>query len=97
MTRKLTTLLSAVAVLAGLGAASTVFAQENTSSSQPPQAPGMMGNHGGMMGMMGMMGQMGPDLIKQMTAMIDNCNRMMEGMSDTPTEPDNERAPDHHG
>jgi len=41
----------------------------------------MMGDHAGMMNMMG---QMSPDHMKQMTAMIDNCNRMMASMSKSP-------------
>jgi hypothetical protein len=45
----------------------------------------MMGDHGGMMNLMG---QMSPDHMKQMTSMIDNCNRMMESMSKSPTERD---------
>ena len=46
----------------------------------------MMGDNGGMMGMMG---QMSPDHMKTMTAMIDNCNRMMmESVSKSPTGPD---------
>jgi hypothetical protein len=54
----------------------------------------MMGDHEGMMGMMG---QMSPDLMKQMTRMVDNCNRMMEGATNTPAAPDEEAAPGHHG
>jgi hypothetical protein len=45
----------------------------------------MMGDHGGIMGMMG---QMSPDHMKQMTEMMNNCNRMMESVSKSPTEPD---------
>jgi hypothetical protein len=83
MTRKLTTLFAATAILAGLGTAAAVLAEETTPSSQPPrQGTGMMGDHGGMMGMMG---QMNPDLMKRMTRMVDNCNRMMESMT-TPNE-----------
>jgi hypothetical protein len=92
MTRKLTTLFAA-AILGGFTVATTVFAEEARPSSQPPQAQGMMGDHGGMMNMMG---QMGPDHMKQMTRMVDNCNRMMEGMSNVPTEPHNQPAPDTH-
>ena len=94
MTPKLTTLFAAVAILGGL-AATTVFAQENTPSTQSPQAHGMMGEHGGMMGMMGQM--MSSDHMKQMTWMLDNCNRMMEAMSHAPMGPDKEPAPGHDG
>ena len=85
MTRKPTALFTAAAIIGGLLAATTVFAQEAQPPSQPPRAQGMMGDHGGMMNMMG---QMSPDHVKQMTAMIDNCNRMMESVSKSPTERD---------
>ena len=45
----------------------------------------MMGDHAGMMNMMG---QMSPDHMKQMTAMIDSSNRMMESMTKSPTGSD---------
>jgi hypothetical protein len=83
MTRKPTALFAAAAIVGGLAAATTVFAQEAQPQSQPPpSAQGMMGDHAGMMNMMG---QMSPDHMKQMTAMIDNCNRMM---SKSPTGPE---------
>ena len=75
MLRKLITFLAPVAIAGGLVAPTIVFAQKAEPASQAPSAQGMMGDHGGMMGMMG---QMSPDHMKQMTAMIDNCNRMME-------------------
>jgi len=53
----------------------------------------MMGDHGGMMNMMG---QMSTDQMKQMTRMVDNCNRMMKSMSNAPAEPDHQPAPDTH-
>jgi hypothetical protein len=81
MISKLTTLFAAAAIIGGLTAATAPFAQE----AQPPKAPGMMGDHGGMMNMMG---QMSPDHMKQMTAMIDNCNHMMESVSKPPTGPE---------
>jgi len=84
MVRKLITLLAPVAIVGGL-VAPTVFAQKGDPPSQAPSAQGMMGDH---RGMMGMMGQMNPDHMKQMTAMIDNCNRMMESMSKSPTGSD---------
>jgi Spy/CpxP family protein refolding chaperone len=85
MTRKPTALFTAAAIVGGLVAATTVFAQEAPPPPQPPRAQGMMGDHGGIMNMMG---QMSPDHMKQMTAMIDNCNRMMESVSKSPMERD---------
>ena len=84
MTGKLTTLFVAAAIIGGLTAATAPFAQEAQPPSQP-RAQGMMGDHGGTMNMMG---QMSPDHMKQMTAMIDNCNHMMESVSKSPTAPD---------
>jgi periplasmic protein CpxP/Spy len=91
MTPKLMMFFAAVAILGGL-AATTVFAQENTPPTQP-QAQGTTGERGGMM----RMGQMSPDHMKQMTRMVDNCNRMMEGMNHAPMGPDKEPAPGHDG
>ncbi len=85
MTGKLTTLFAAAAIIGGLTAATAPYAQEAQTPSQPPSTQGMMGDHAGMMNMMG---QMSPDHMKQMTAMIDNCNRMMESMSKSPTGSD---------
>ena len=85
MSRKLTTLLAATAILGGLTTMTTAFAEESRPSSQPPGTQGMMGDHGGMMGMMG---QMSAEHMKQMTRMVDNCNRMMESMNKSPTGPD---------
>ena len=68
MTRKLTTLLAAAAVLGGVVAATTVFGNEIAPSPQPPRTEGPAG---------GMMGQASRDHMKQMTRMIENCNRMM--------------------
>ena len=81
MTGKLTTLFAAAAIIGGLTAATALYAQEAEPPSQPPRTQGMMGDHAGMMNMMG---QMSPDHMKQMTAMIDNCNRMMASMSKSP-------------
>jgi hypothetical protein len=84
MTRKPIALFAAAAIIGGLLAPTTVFAQEAQPPSQPPRTQRMMGDHSGMMNMMR---QMSPDHMKQMTAMIDNCNRMMESMSKSPTGP----------
>jgi hypothetical protein len=85
MTGKRTTLFAAIAIIGGLTAATALYAQEAQPPSQPPRTQGMMGDHAGMMNMMG---QMSPDHMKQMTAMIDNCNRMMESMNKSPTGSD---------
>jgi Spy/CpxP family protein refolding chaperone len=85
MISKLTTLFAAAALIGGIVAATASFAEETQPPSQSPRAQGMMGDRGGMMNMMG---QMNPDHMKQMTAMIDNCNRMMESVDKSPTGPD---------
>jgi len=81
-------LFAAAAVLGGAAAATAVFGEENAPSPQPPRTEGQMG---------GMMGQVSPDHMKQMTRMIDNCNRMMESVGNAPTDPDKERAPAPRG
>jgi hypothetical protein len=48
-------------------------------------------------GMMNMMGQMDPDHMRQMSRMIENCNRMMESMTTTPEKPGKAPAPGSHG
>ena len=85
MTGKLTTLFAVAAIIGGLTAATALYAQEAQPPSEPLRTQGMMGDHAGMMNMMG---QMSPDHMKQMTAMIDNCNRMMESMTKSPTGSD---------
>jgi hypothetical protein len=85
MISKLTTLFVAVTIIGGLTAATAPYAQEAEPPSQPPGTQGMMGDHGGMMNMMG---QISPDHMKQMTAMMENCNRMMESMNKSPTASD---------
>ena len=85
MTGKLTTLFAVAAIIGGLTAATALYAQEAQPPSEPPRTQGMMGDHAGIMNMMG---QMSPDHMKQMTAMIDNCNRMMESVSKSPTGSD---------
>jgi hypothetical protein len=93
MTRKLTTLFAA-AVLGGVAVATTVVAEETSPSSPGPRTEGMMSNHGGMMGMME---KMTPDVMKQMTNMVDNCNRMMESMTSAPAAPEKEPPPATRG
>ena len=85
MTRKPTALFAAAAIVGGLTAATALYAQEAQPPSQPPSAQAMMGDHAGMMSMIG---QTSPDDMKQMTAMIDNCNHMMARMSKPPTRSD---------
>ena len=89
MTRKLTTLFAASAILAGLGTTTAALAEGTANPSQPPQhSTGMMGEH------RTTMGQMDPDHMKQMTRMADNCNRMMESMNNMPMQPGGEQ--NHH-
>jgi hypothetical protein len=90
MTRKLTKLFTATAILAGLGTGIAALADEATPSYQPRQGCGMMRDHGGMMQ------QMGPDQMKQMTRMVQNCNRLMESMTTT-HEPNGETTPRPNG
>ena len=82
--------LAAAAVLLAtvLGVGVSVAQGNQAPVTQAPaqqQAPdqGMMGR-GGMMGHGGMMGQMDPE---QMNRMMENCNRMMEGMQRSPSAP----------
>jgi hypothetical protein len=90
MTRKLIRPFAAAAILGSFFAATTVSAEETTSPSQLPPTQHKTGKHSGMMNMMG---QMSGDHMRQMTEMINNCNRLMS----TPTGPDTEQAPDHGG
>ena len=91
MTSKLTKLFAAAVVVGGLATATTVFAEGAASPSQPPPTQNPMGGHSGMMNM-----QMNPDQMKQMTRMVDNCNRMMESMGNAPPVTP-EPAPPTHG
>ena len=70
-------LLTATAVVLSLSigtVASPAVAQEPGKQTGEPHT-GMMGDRGG--GMMGMMNGVDP---AQMKRMVENCNRMMEGM-----------------
>ena len=88
MTRKLTTLFAAAAIVTGLGAV-TAFAD---GAAQPSQhGAGMMTGQGGMMG------QMDPDQMKRMMQMVENCNHMMETMNNMPMQPDGEHNPGPKG
>ena len=94
MTRKLTRIFAATAVFGALATATAAFAQNGTSPSSSPGAMSMTNDQGGMMNMMG---QMDPDHMKQMTRMVENCNRMMESMMTAPEKPNKEPAPGSHG
>jgi hypothetical protein len=72
MTRKLS-MLVAITALGALGLSAAVRADES--------APAPRGTMRDESGMMGMMTQMTPDQVKQMTGMVDTCNRMMASMS----------------
>jgi hypothetical protein len=78
MTHKLTKTFAVGTIFAGIGVASVVLAEEGAPSLRTPG----QGHE-----MMNMMGQMSPDHMQQMTRMIANCNRMMEGVQDQRTEP----------
>jgi hypothetical protein len=97
MTRKLARIFAATAVFATLAAATTALAQNGTpqNGTPSPQSPGTMPMAGAQGGMMNMMGQMDPDHMRQMSRMIQNCNRMMESM--LPQKPSKEPAPGSHG
>lgn len=78
--RKSMKTLSATAVLiAGIAAASALYAHDSESSKAHDR--GMMGS--GMMGMMNMM--------EEMSGMMDRCNQMMQGMADDGTSEPNEQ------
>lgn len=44
-------------------------------------------------GMMNMMGRMSPEQMSQMVRMMENCNRMMEGMGKAPAGGSKEGTP----
>jgi len=68
-----------------LGAAVSMAAAQPSGNNGGQPESGMMGNRGsGMMGNgSGMIGMMGVDTA-QMNRMIENCNRLMESMMQTP-------------
>jgi hypothetical protein len=89
MTRGLTTLFATAAILGGLATASLALAEEGTPAQQEPSGKGMMGGHGGM--------PVNSDQMPQMSEMMSNCNRMMEGMNGAPTGPGSKGSSGHHG
>lgn len=74
-------LLTTSVLMGGLLAAPVLYAQNTDNRAAPPNSSGTMGDGqgGGMMGN-GMMGQemMSQDMMKQMSRMMENCNKMME-------------------
>ncbi len=71
MKTNLKTLVATAALIAGIGAASAVYAHEDEASSGSMMGQGgmMQGSPGNMMNMMG-----------QMSTMMESCNKMMQGM-----------------
>ena len=65
---------TAVALTLGLGSAASMAVAQQPSNQTGKPDTGMMGHQGGLMGMM-----MDVDPA-QMKRMVENCNRMMEGM-----------------
>jgi len=88
MIRRSTSLFATVVILGGFTAATAALAQAPAPSSPQPQGQGMMKGHGGMM-----MSPMDPDHMKQMARMMENCNRMMERMSEDKSSPPNGSPP----
>ena len=89
MTRTLTTLFATAAILGGVATASLALAEESTPAQQEPGGQGMMGGHGGM--------PMNSDQMRQMSEMMSNCNRMMQGMNGAPTGPGSKGSSGDHG
>ena len=85
MKTNLKTLVATAALIAGIGAASAVYAHEDQESSGSMMGQGgmMQGSPGNMMNMMNMMGQM--------STMMETCNKMMQGMMEK-----HEQSPDSH-
>ena len=81
MPRKHTAFFAAAALVGGFIAAPGAFAQQGATTPPSGSAPQTQRGHGMMGGMMGMMGQMDP---AQMSRMMENCNKMMEGMNRAP-------------
>ena len=77
---------TAVALSLGLGTAASIAAAQQLGKQTGKPGTGMMENRGG-----GMMGMNGVDPA-QMKRMVENCNRMMEGMmQNTPAMPGPEK------
>jgi len=89
MPRLMKTLFAASALVAGLGAASALYADDSHRSHRPAGASERTGQ-GGMMGGNGMMGRDGMirdggmgmgNMMGQASQMMDHCNQMMQGAS----------------
>lgn len=81
--------LMAIGTITAAGIASAAFAQQPATGKQPGSRPmtHQKMNQSGSMGMMGMMGMMNdPDMRKQMTDMMGNCNQMMSRMDGMPAQ-----------
>lgn len=94
MTRRITSFLAALG-LGGIAVAMPLFAQETkpspeTRPSETRPSEGTMSDH---RGMMNMMGRMSPEQMSQMVRMMENCNRMMEGMGNAPAGGSKEGTP----
>lgn len=77
MRNRLTTLLAAATLVAGL--TGTVFAQEHHAPAQPPASADQPAD--GMMHGQDMMGQHGDDMMKmmaRMNEMMESCSKMMQ-------------------
>jgi hypothetical protein len=86
MTRKLITAFVGAAIVGSFMTATTIVAEEGSPSPRSPQAQHDMNSHDEMMNMMG---KMNPVHMKQMTEMMETCNRMMH------TQAAPEQTPDH--
>ncbi len=91
MKTNLKTLVATASLIAGIGAASAVYAHEDekSSGSMMDQGGMMQGSPDNMMSgghMMGMMNMMG-----QMSTMMETCNKMMQGMMEK-----HEQSPEAH-
>lgn len=89
MTRRITSFLAALG-LGGIAVAMPLFAQETKPSPETRPSEGTMSDH---RGMMNMMGRMSPEQMSQMARMMENCNRMMEGMGNAPAGGSKEGTP----
>lgn len=94
MRKTLKIAVAASALMVGVWAAPTLFAQQTTQETAPQG--GMMQGQGEMMGQ-GMMGMM--NMMQQMSRMMGACTKMMEGMAQQtpPAVPQGEQAPKQDG
>jgi len=78
--RSTSLLVAATLFVGAFGIATAGFAQTPETPSKPSQGGEMTKGHDGMMGGMtgGTTGNKDSEYMKQMTKMMENCNRMME-------------------